>query len=92
MRGPEEYLTAAGERVMIDNMSPKKSQPISDVLRDAILNSGLPLLEFQRATGVHRASISRFLRGERSLRLDRADVLAAYLGVECRLPRRQKRG
>ena len=30
---------------------------------------------------VRRASISRFVRGERSLRLDAADKLAAYFGL-----------
>jgi plasmid maintenance system antidote protein VapI len=56
--------------------------PISDVLRRAILDSGLPLLRIERETGVQRASISRFVRGERSLRLDMADKLAAYFGLE----------
>jgi plasmid maintenance system antidote protein VapI len=31
-----------------------------------------------------RASIMRFLRGEQSLRLDMADRLAAYFGLELR--------
>jgi plasmid maintenance system antidote protein VapI len=55
--------------------------PISDVLRRAILDSGLPLLRIAQETGVERASISRFVRGERSLRLDKADRLAAYFGL-----------
>jgi plasmid maintenance system antidote protein VapI len=55
--------------------------PITDVLRRAILDSGLPLLRIEQDTGVQRASISRFVRGERSLRLDMADKLAAYFGL-----------
>jgi transcriptional regulator with XRE-family HTH domain len=55
---------------------------ISEMLRQAITESGLSLLEIQRATGVKRASIMRFLRGERSLRLDKADALAAYFGLQ----------
>ncbi|WP_439626761.1 helix-turn-helix domain-containing protein [Gemmata sp.] len=54
---------------------------MSDILRQAILDSGLPLQRIEEETGVQRASISRFVRGERSLRLDFADKLAAYLGL-----------
>jgi plasmid maintenance system antidote protein VapI len=57
-------------------------QPLTDVLRKAIAESGLAQIAIERATGVKRASIMRFLRGERSLRLDMADRLAAYFGLE----------
>ena len=33
-------------------------------------------------TGVQKASLIRFLRGEQSLRLDKADRLAAYFDIE----------
>lgn len=55
--------------------------PITEVLRRAILDSGLPLQRIARETGVQRASLSRFVRGEQSLRLDMADALAAYFGL-----------
>jgi plasmid maintenance system antidote protein VapI len=58
---------------------------MSEILRQAIINSGLPLLRIEQDTGVQRASISRFVRGERSLRLDLADKLAAYFGLELTL-------
>lgn len=54
---------------------------MTDVLRRAILDSGLPLLRIARETGVQRASLSRFVRGKNSLRLDLADKLAAYFGL-----------
>lgn len=60
--------------------------PITDVLRQAILDSGLPLLRIARETGVQRASLSRFVRGKNSLRLDVADKLAAYFGLELTTP------
>lgn len=63
---------------------------MSDVLRAAIEDSKQTFLELERATGVQRASIMRFVRGERSLRLDLADKLATYLGIECRPIRRRK--
>lgn len=55
---------------------------ISDLLRETIEKSNVPLLTLQQETGVARASIMRFLRGERTLRLDSADKLAAYFGLE----------
>jgi plasmid maintenance system antidote protein VapI len=35
-----------------------------------------------RATGLDHASLVRFTNGQRSLRLDKADALAAYFGIE----------
>jgi plasmid maintenance system antidote protein VapI len=54
---------------------------MTDVLRRTILDSGLPLLTIATKTGVERASISRFVRGKNSLRLDLADKLADYFGL-----------
>lgn len=56
--------------------------PITDGLRRAIRESGLPLLRIANDTGVQRASLSRFVRGKNSLRLDVADKLAAYFGLQ----------
>jgi hypothetical protein len=79
---PGICLTAAPWRgVIFGNM---RSRSISDVLRAAIRESGIPLLQLQNATGVHRASISRFLSGARSMHLDIADKLAERLGLELR--------
>jgi plasmid maintenance system antidote protein VapI len=65
---------------------------MSETLRKAILDTGLPLLQVAKATGVERASLSRFVRGERTLRLDMADRLAAYFGLELRPTRGKGRG
>lgn len=54
---------------------------MSDVLRAAIVESGLPYKALERETGVARASIMRFVRGSQSLRLDMADRLAECLGL-----------
>lgn len=59
-----------------------KSQPtLSDVLRTTIAESGIPLLTLEKETGVVRASIMRFVRGDQTLLLDKADALAAYFGL-----------
>ena len=61
----------------------KKQQPptMSDVLRQTIRESEIPLLTLSDATGVQRASIGRFLNESQSLRLDCADKLAAHFGL-----------
>ena len=56
--------------------------PISDLLRRTIAESGLSYNALQRETGVTRASIMRFVRGDHSIRLDMADRLAAFFGLE----------
>jgi plasmid maintenance system antidote protein VapI len=59
-----------------------RASAISDILRRTIIESAVSYLELQRSTRVSRASIMRFVRGERTLRLDMADRLAAYFGLE----------
>ena len=60
----------------------KTQSPLTDGIRQAILASEKPLLQIANKTGVQRASLSRFVSGQRSLRLDMADKLAAYFGLE----------
>jgi plasmid maintenance system antidote protein VapI len=57
---------------------------MADALQKAIAKSGLAHIAIERATGVKRQSIMRFMRGERSLRLDMADRLAVFFGLEVR--------
>jgi len=63
-------------------MGKDKKPPISDLLRKTIAENSIPYLVLERETGVVRTSIMRFVRGETSLRLDKADVLAEYFGLE----------
>jgi plasmid maintenance system antidote protein VapI len=72
-------------------MANKQPAPITDLLRQTIIASKIPLLTLEQETGVQRASIGRFIRGERSLRLDVADKLAAYFGLALQ-PIRKKKG
>ena len=62
-----------------------KPAPVSDLLRrtiaDAVAQERTNLLALERQTGVSRASIRRFLNGERTIRLDVADKLADYFGL-----------
>jgi plasmid maintenance system antidote protein VapI len=62
--------------------------PISELLRKTIATAidrgETTYLALERETRVTRASIMRFVRGAQSLRLDMADSLAAYFGLELR--------
>ena len=63
--------------------------PITEALQNAIAKSGLTYYAIERLTGVKRQSIMYFMRSQRSLRLNIADRLADYFGLEVR-PRRKE--
>lgn len=65
----------------------RSKPPISDLLRQTIAESGASYNALQKETGVTRASIMRFVRGDLSLRLDVADWLAVYFDLELRKKR-----
>ena len=80
-----EELTGSSHSVIIHTMNASQSKaPISDLLRQTIAESGVSYNALQNLTGVTRASIMRFVRGDQSLRLDVADRLAAYFDLELR--------
>jgi hypothetical protein len=84
-------LKLAIQAVIIITKSKDMARPtktMSDVLREAVIVSGMAHVAIERATGVKRGSIMRFLRGETSLRLDKADALAALFGLELRPTRK----
>jgi transcriptional regulator with XRE-family HTH domain len=65
------------------HMAKSMSRPtMTDVLRTAICESGVTPYRIAQATGILGTSLSRFLSGQTSLRLDKADKLAAYLGLQ----------
>jgi transcriptional regulator with XRE-family HTH domain len=62
-------------------MSKSKPSPtMTDALKAALEASGLSRYRIAKVTGLTEPSLSRFMRGETSLRLDKADLLAEYLG------------
>ena len=71
---------------MAQNKTPKT---MTEILRQAIADSGMTFIGIERETGITRQSLMKFARGEQSLRLDLADRLAAYFGIECRPARRK---
>ena len=67
-----------------------RRKTMTDVLKQAVRDSGQSYYAIAKATGIVEESLSRFMRGRQSLRLDKADALASYFGIECRQTRRKE--
>ena len=65
---------------------------MTETLRQAIRESELPMLTLATETGIQRGSLIRFARGDQSLRLDIADRLAAYFGLELQPTKAKAKG
>ena len=66
---------------------------MTDMLRKALaeaVRSGQSIRSIARATGLKHPALLKFLRGDQSLRLDKADQLAEHFGIECRRSRKTK--
>jgi DNA-binding phage protein len=59
----------------------KRTPAISDQLKLAMKASGLTPYALAKASGVNASAIQRFLHGERSLKLESVDRIAAALGL-----------
>lgn len=58
---------------------------MTDTLKRAIKASGQSNYAICKATGLDISAFGRFMAGKQSLRLDKADLLAEYFGIECRM-------
>ena len=58
--------------------------PLSEQLRQVIRDCGESRYSLARRTGIDQSTLTRFMSGERGLRLDVVDVLADVLGLELR--------
>ncbi len=63
---------------------------MTEALKQAIAESELSYKALEKATGVTRQSIMGFAKGERTLRLDIADKLARYFGLEVKKCKSQR--
>ena len=61
---------------------------ISDQLREAIRSYG-SVYRVAKDSGVSQPVVQRFVKGERDLRLETVDRLAAFFGMELTRPRRK---
>lgn len=66
-----------------------RQKTMTELLRNA-LGTADSIRGVAKAAGLNHASLVRFVNGGQSLRLDLADRLAAYFGIECRPGRRRK--
>lgn len=68
----------------------KKVPTASEVVREAIRDSGLPIRELARRTGVEVAALSRFMNGHVGISLVTFERLAGELGLRVvREPRKE---
>ena len=67
---------------MTTKRKPPTPKNLTDTLRDAINASEHSFLQLEIRSGVIRQSLMKFARSEQSLRLDQADKLAAFFGLE----------
>ena len=71
-----------------------KPKTMTELLRKALndaIESGSTFRDLERETGVIRQSLMPFARGKCTLRLDKADALAAYFGLELKPVKRKER-
>jgi plasmid maintenance system antidote protein VapI len=74
-------LTLPDGAVIITTMKvPKGQATMTELLRRALLECK-SLRAVERETGVIRQTMALFMSGKQSLRLDKADALAAYFGI-----------
>lgn len=59
---------------------------MTELLRECLAECE-SLSAVERATGLKRQALAKFMRGEQSLRLDLTDKLAAYFGIESKRKR-----
>lgn len=62
---------------------------MTDLLRESLRGAD-SIRAVAKANGLRHSSLLRFMHGEQSLRLDLADRLADYFGIESRRVRRRK--
>ena len=66
----------------------RKAKTVTDQLKQAVTDSGETLYGVAKGSGAEYSALLRFMAGERGIRLDTADKLAAYLGLELRPARK----
>ena len=62
----------------------KTYDTMTEAIREAIAESELSFKALERETGVLRQSLMKFAAGKQTLRLDSADKLAEFFGIEVR--------
>lgn len=72
-------------RASMDKRKAKRTT-LPDGLRQALTNSGKTSYQLMAETGVNHGVILRFMKGERDIRLETAEKLAAAVGLTVNVP------
>lgn len=64
---------------------------LADTIRERIQKLGETTYSIQKATGLSHSVVTRFLNGDRDIRLETASVLCAYLGLELKPVRKGRK-
>lgn len=59
----------------------RKNASVTESLRQAVVNSGQPLVQISKSTGIDLGNLSRFARGQRFLSAENLDRLCEHLGL-----------
>ena len=59
----------------------KSIKPLSQQLREVIVESGVSRYEISRQTGVSQAALSRFVLGHRGISVKAMDAVGLFLGL-----------
>jgi hypothetical protein len=82
--------TEEQSEIIISEDHMPRPRTMTEVLRRALAESGIPLIQLERETGIQRMSLSRFLAGRQTLHLDVADELAKFLDLHLVVGRRRR--
>jgi transcriptional regulator with XRE-family HTH domain len=66
------------------------TERLSEQVRQAIERSGLSHYAIGQATGINKASLSRFMNGKMGLTLENIDRIASLLGLRLEVPKKPR--
>jgi transcriptional regulator with XRE-family HTH domain len=69
----------------------KEIEPLSEQLRQAMVESGVTRYRISKVTGIDQAALSRFAHGERGLSMEAMDAIGEYLGLRIVFGRKPRR-
>jgi plasmid maintenance system antidote protein VapI len=70
----------------------RKHTPLTEQLRQAVLNCGETQYAVCKATGIDKTAMSRFINGERGVSMKVMNTLGEYLGLRIVADKPNKKG
>ena len=72
------------------NMARRSRKLLIDQIRRAVLDAGMTRYEISKQTGIDKASLSRFVHGERGLSNEAINLIGELLDLEIRVRKKKK--